>query len=254
MKKKVLSSLMVMGLSAAMIGGATFAWFTDSATNTANTFTAGTLKIAVNGHEVESYTYNFSVDGKLQPGDIVTKTSAGAKGKSEIVIENTGNLDLALFNRLELTDSVDDGVNLADALYFTDYSMEFLNWDESPYRPAGDYQVDNFITDEKFKDGPSGDAVKATAGADGKLSLSEFANNNWDIAGGWDIDSLKPGSKIKLTYQIKFNEGAGNEYQGKSVQGQWVTKARQLNEKALQDEFPGTYSYLVTNLATQKNK
>lgn len=45
MKKKILGSMLMISLVAALVGGATFAYFSDSATNSNNSFAAGTLLI-----------------------------------------------------------------------------------------------------------------------------------------------------------------------------------------------------------------
>jgi len=44
-KTKIFMSMLVIALAAALVGGATMAWFTDEATNVGNTFTAGTVDI-----------------------------------------------------------------------------------------------------------------------------------------------------------------------------------------------------------------
>ena len=45
MKTRILMSVLAIGLSIALIGGATMAWFTDEAGPVEATFTAGTVDI-----------------------------------------------------------------------------------------------------------------------------------------------------------------------------------------------------------------
>jgi predicted ribosomally synthesized peptide with SipW-like signal peptide len=50
MDKKILVSVMVIGLVAALAGAGLYAYFSDVETSTGNTFTAGTLDLTVDGH------------------------------------------------------------------------------------------------------------------------------------------------------------------------------------------------------------
>lgn len=47
--KKILISIMTIGIAAAMMGAGTFAYFTDTDTSPGNTFTTGTISIAISG-------------------------------------------------------------------------------------------------------------------------------------------------------------------------------------------------------------
>lgn len=43
-KKKIAMSITTISLAAALVGGATFAWYTDTETNIGNTFSSGPSK------------------------------------------------------------------------------------------------------------------------------------------------------------------------------------------------------------------
>lgn len=79
MKSRILMSMLVIALAAALVGGATMAWFTDTATVTANTFTAGTLRVAAGAQ-----TYTVGI-GNMAPGDTIT---------GSFVVTNAGSLNL----------------------------------------------------------------------------------------------------------------------------------------------------------------
>lgn len=79
MKTKMFMSMLVIALAAALVGGATMAWFTDVETNAVNTFTAGELAIAVG---TQTYTV---VIGNMAPGDTISGT---------FTVSNTETLDL----------------------------------------------------------------------------------------------------------------------------------------------------------------
>jgi len=83
MTKKIIISLSIIGLVAAIVVGGTIAYFSDTETSSGNTFTAGSIDLTVdntcyyNGEEVGECTWGLSdLDGKvffnfndLKPGD-----------------------------------------------------------------------------------------------------------------------------------------------------------------------------------------
>jgi len=66
MKSRMLVSLLVIALAAAVIGGATMAWFTDEDASAPVTFTAGTLLIDIEKFDMVSNEINLDI---LNPGD-----------------------------------------------------------------------------------------------------------------------------------------------------------------------------------------
>ncbi|GAB4259526.1 TasA family protein [Thermincola ferriacetica] len=81
MKKRIALSFMMIALVATLVGGATFAYFTNSASNVGNTFTAGTLAILADDQET---TTSFNVTN-MAPGD---------NGSDTVVVKNNGSLAL----------------------------------------------------------------------------------------------------------------------------------------------------------------
>jgi spore coat-associated protein N len=77
MKKNVVVSMLIIALAAALLGGATFAWFTDSKQASAN-FTTGTIKLG------ETIPTSLSISN-MAPNDTT---------EWEITIANEGTLDL----------------------------------------------------------------------------------------------------------------------------------------------------------------
>jgi len=78
MNKKILISLSVIAVVAAIAVGGTIAYFNDTETSTGNTFTAETLNLKVGDNDPA--TWNFQV-GDVKPGD---------KGAQEVLVKNTG--------------------------------------------------------------------------------------------------------------------------------------------------------------------
>lgn len=67
MKKRVLYGVMGMALVALLVGGGTYAYFSDTETSTGNTFSAGTLKLTVGSAGTLPLAFN-----SLKPGDTGT--------------------------------------------------------------------------------------------------------------------------------------------------------------------------------------
>jgi predicted ribosomally synthesized peptide with SipW-like signal peptide len=80
-KKKMGAALVSTALGAALIGGGTFALFTDSAQNTGNTFAAGTLEISLDKPDGTKY---FDISN-IAPGD---------SGSATVTVKNEGSLEL----------------------------------------------------------------------------------------------------------------------------------------------------------------
>lgn len=76
--RPLLISALVAVLATALVGGTTYALFTATTGNSANTFTAGTVSIG--NTDLTSWSANFD---KMVPGDTVNKT---------VTVTNTGNV------------------------------------------------------------------------------------------------------------------------------------------------------------------
>ncbi len=96
MNRKVLLSLLVIGVAALMVGLGTAALFTDSATSEDNTFTAGTLDI-----EAGTTWWAGSVDN-IKPGDTMVFT---------VPITNAGSLPLNYTVSAEVSGDLAEGDN-----------------------------------------------------------------------------------------------------------------------------------------------
>lgn len=77
MKRNIIVSILIIAVSATLIGGATMAWFTDVADPIENTFTAGTVEI--------------DADETIYPNpDMVANWNPGDEAEKEFTIVNTG--------------------------------------------------------------------------------------------------------------------------------------------------------------------
>ncbi|MEW6424494.1 MAG: TasA family protein [Bacillota bacterium] len=92
MKTKIYLSLLIIALASALVGGATFALFTDTATNADNTFATGTVDVSAGDQ-------NYSVPiGNMAPGDNIAGTfTVTNSGTLKIWFKVTANASGALF-------------------------------------------------------------------------------------------------------------------------------------------------------------
>ena len=114
----MLVSLLV-ALAAAVIGGATMAWFTDSDDAGTATFTAGTLTIDVSdGLTGFQNLLPGSKHGNMNPGDVYDEI--------EIIIENKGSKKLGWVGNWSVT-QLDSQLSdaLLDGIYIKNMKMEF---------------------------------------------------------------------------------------------------------------------------------
>ncbi len=203
--KRVLFGIIALVLSLGMIGSA-FAYFSDTATSTTNTFTAGTLSI----DDSELTTATSLTINNMAPGDITDPIS--------FIIRNNGSINLAWLGDWQFSGNA----TLMGALYIADAKMEFLSptladWNSDPtpgYDPGG---ADHFIVNGTGS-GPYPAFYTALAGLSGfnVITFNSWNNNAAMVPGSVyeHAGALKPGYSYKLTVKFGFAAGAGNEYQG----------------------------------------
>ena len=79
--KKILFSLMTLILVVALVGAGTMAWFNDTEVSSGNTFTAGTLDLAIGGE-----------NPNLSPDFTLGNLAPGASGTQTLALRNVGSL------------------------------------------------------------------------------------------------------------------------------------------------------------------
>jgi len=214
----MLVSLLVIALAAAVIGGATMAWFTDSAGSEDVTFTAGTLDITVSGEGVDFdgdtiYLHFGEIAKNMAPGDTT--------GVVKINVKNTGSLDIGLFRKFSV-----EG-NLADALKV--YNLTVSDW-------SGEWNmVENGVV--KIDSAPANMEALCTW-----PDQVEAPNT-----GGWFGIALGTEDGVndfyKTTLQFQFDKLAGNEYQMEDAVLKIEFKATQKNEEAIKAELGPQYPW-----------
>lgn len=216
-KRQLLGSIISLVLCCAMLLGTTFAWFTDSVTNTGNRILAGNLEVDLLMHD--GIEYKSIADGK---GDIFTEAAIAQDsnstlwepGKTQIVylaVENKGNLALK-YNII--LDIIDGGLIGA---------LEYAIIDGAE---AGD------VTETSWVD------IKARA----DVQTGDVAAGKIVAAPNGTLDEIVNGVKNERDYfalAVHMKEEAGNEYEEKNIIIDVLVNATQV--EAEEDSFDNQY-------------
>lgn len=109
----ILKSLVIVVAVAAVAGGATWSYFSDTAAITGNTFSTGTLDLVIDSNPSSSvYTWS---DGFANPVDPFAKVQPGSTGSQILDIKNVGDVDGIATIKFDTT----TWSALGDNLYFT---------------------------------------------------------------------------------------------------------------------------------------
>lgn len=184
-RNRILISLMIIAMTAALIGGGTMAWFTAKA-ELGNEFTAGTVMIEADEEATDTEGWD-----NVNPGDCFEK---------DINIENTGTKGIHL--RLMLEEEWDfDWEYIRDnweALCFTEKDEEGWNenWDEDSWE------------DEDFRD--------YVRGLENPVDLTDIDLEGWtynDEDGYYYYDgSVDSGASIGVAFNVCFDGPTMNNF------------------------------------------
>ena len=197
-KRALVSSTLAIFMCVAMLIGTTFAWFTDSVTNTGNRIQAGNLKIDLLMDKAGNGTYTSIAGGE---GDIFDEAEIAQNsnetlwepGKTQIVylgVQNKGSLALKYNILLDVTDN-----GLAGAL---------------------EYAVLDGAQASDLAGVMDWEALKAMEGA----QTGDIKAGRTIAAPNGCLDEIANGTKDETDYfalAVHMKEDAGNEYQGKDI-------------------------------------
>ncbi|SHM96221.1 TasA family protein [Gracilibacillus kekensis] len=195
LKKKLGLGLASAALGLALVGGGTYAYFSDTEV-TNNTFSAGTLDLAVNPTTI------IDVDN-IKPGDWMNRS---------FELENIGSLDIST---IELS---------------TDYTVSDAQEDNN--EDFGDHiRVNFFWNEDKALAGPlSPDQVAFQTTLSDLQSMSpDTVANNIFLPWFEEEAGLVSGNSDTLYVQFEFvdNGEDQNEFQGDSLELEWTFEAMQ---------------------------
>lgn len=186
---KIVKSLLVIALAIGVVGTTTKAFFSDTGTSSANTFTAGTLDLKMN--TLDNTTANWTMPN-MAPGDSVS---------GSIVLTNTGTLTADHVEINPVANVITDAT------------------------PAAATALDKYIqiTSASY----DGDDLLATPGknlvdlnGNGYIDLDDLENVS-NAGEGGQLDNLSApaasgGSTKMLAMTVKFRTDAPNDLQGDS--------------------------------------
>jgi hypothetical protein len=227
--KKILLSVMVLGLVVSLAIAGTKAFYTDNDVSTGQVLASesGTFEIEVNDNTTtDTFTFDLVKISNLAPGETT--------GVATIKVKNIGNVNAATFARFTLAN--DNG--LSHKLNFYNYKVEYYNSNGTPAPRWGapsyndPYYGDYFYQDWFIRDGA--DSLWTAVG--GTPVLYEWVNGNGplDVPGtSWDMEALKPQEFYVLSFQFEMDPSAGNEYQGTHVTVGFEVKSTQIDTTAI---------------------
>ncbi|WP_067623052.1 TasA family protein [Alicyclobacillus acidiphilus] len=198
LKTKLAMALATSAAGAAMIAGGTFAYFSSTATNTANTFAAGTLRLTANG-----------VAGSSSTGAMdITNAEPGTSFDQTWTLENTGTIDAnSLSAAVSYTSTIPSGNTV-------DFSGEDPDFGSQLYINkilVGGTDVTSYVENELHASTP--------------LTLEELQGKTISFG----PIGLKAGASTTVEIQGDFHDTGApqNYYQGASVVGQVAFTAQQ---------------------------
>lgn len=192
-KRSIILCALSLALCVALLVGSTFAWFSDSITNSGNTITAGNLTAQWSYRPINDDTAAYEpVSEELALFSADTVWQPGEPHGYDFKVENTGSVDFEWELTIDLADTAGESQNnLTDVLVV---------------------YVDGEITTPEF------DADGVAVLIDGTLAATDG-----ETTAGTEESSCE----FSLAFAIP--EDAGNDYQNSSVSFSLVLTANQVN-------------------------
>ena len=196
-KRALLTSALALLMCVAMLVGATFAWFTDTASTGVNKIQAGNLDIKVE--------YRTTADGNWQLLDNATDLFGAAgtlfePGHTRVVelrITNAGNLALKYKIGMNVV-SETAGTNKAGNPYKLSEYLKVGTTSIQQYNPTD--QISSLMERLIFQKGDFG-----------MWTARDFANFELEYASNGNVHALQPGAAQVLGIKVYMPETVGNE-------------------------------------------
>lgn len=201
-KKKLGLGVASAALGMALVGGGTFAYFSDTEVSN-NTFAAGTLDLAVDPTVV------IDVDN-LKPGDVMVR---------EFQLQNNGTLDISSID-LETMTNVIDAKN--------DNTDDFAKHIKVLFLENADKTGDGWVV------GDYNDVISETTLYDLQNETPDAVENvqswiTWLFGLNGEGDGLEAGTNDQMYVAFEFvdNGADQNEFQGDALELEWTFTAHQ---------------------------
>lgn len=201
-KKSLLFSGLALMMSALLLAGTTFAWFTDSVTNTGNVITSGNLSISAVAYDVDTTKKTYTISGVNNDQAFGFETE-GTNLKGE-------NVDPIISEELW-----EPGISDAKLLTVTNDGTL-----------AADVQVKFDVTDGGLMNALWFDFIQV----DGGTVYGDFTKRPMsDLTALGDAKTITLEAKQSVSFILVYgmNEEADNEYQGKTFSADVTIVAKQ---------------------------
>lgn len=240
--KKIIISLSIIGAVAAVAIGGTVAYFSDTETSTGNTFTAGTIDIAVNGSNPWTQTNQFTFSD-MKPSQVEY---------SNFTVNNVGTNPVNVWKKVDVTVKGDEenGVNEPECVAYGGtwvggnnqngvLGTDCTGWD--PNKVKNDLsQVITYDLSVKLKD-LSQTVVWEQTLYNMDKTISQINGSGTFlgmIPSGWHMDVVE-------SYHMKGQE-TGNEYQSDKMTFDITLTGQQLTGTAiLEDKDSASAPWIV---------
>ena len=229
MNKKILASVLVIGMLALAMGYGTYSYFSDTERSSGNVFTAGILDMKLVSNPVD-------IRG-LAPGDTATW---------EIMLRNVESITIKyLLMR-------DENIAWGGGGYLG-YVIEILNINEYKLNPDGTLKYGPETCPGSTYESWLPDASCDGGAHDGHLSLNEFftgfppgthgANDYWDVvtlSANWGGGDLPQWYYYKMVLDLKFMESGHPQdaYQGAWMSFDWVIMGTHADKTQIEGYVP----------------
>lgn len=193
----------------ALVAGATFAFFSDSASSNNNLFTSGTMDLKLD--DIDETTPSATVSNSISTS---TNFAPGESTSGFVSLHNSGTVDIAeveLGVDSSVTTNPDSTGDMSDVLNLTviadDNTPDPVCSGGSDITTTIDSQVGNGVA---------------------PLALKEFDNGGVDIFDAlFTGTGIAPGASKNICLTVTFDPNAGNQYQGDVVTTNFAFTANQ---------------------------
>lgn len=209
-KKSLLVSAASILLSAALLAGSTFAWFTDSVTNIGNTIEAGKLDINVIGYRLEDGNWGkVAWENDLKSNPLFTEKT-WEPGQYGAILLRVSNYDSTLAAKVDIDFTIKDSTNnLEDALW---YRLKAVQTTDASHQNA-------MLEELQFKNS------RPSSEADGVTTMSKIEEDPTDPVTIYS--DYHDGQYVYYLLEYGMYTSAGNQYQNGSIEVDFSVKATQ---------------------------
>lgn len=222
MKKTVLASALALLICCTLLLGSTFAWFTDSATNSGNSITSGELNVKFFGNKLVNGTWE-SLNPLSTKGPLINDTN-WEPGQYGAAVIGVSNFHSSVAAKIDVDFTITDGKeDLANALW---YKITPITSSQATAERAGVYDMLQYSAVESRPDSESTD-VKSMANIESETNELALTKSNNDTY---------------AYYLIEYGmyTDAGNDYQKLSFGLDFTVNATQA---AFEEDAYGNTDY-----------